>query len=154
MSHFSFWYDTDWQISEFEQLYNTPAIDTADFAVEKARIVLELKTFIRVMTDALIDFYSLRKDLTCKENREAFELFVLNHLLSGPVYIFMFNILSLARLEDIMMLRIVLDHVDASLPNLNVKEVFQLDLKALLLSQGKDIKEKKTKAKLDAHVPY
>ena len=154
MSHFSFWYDTDWQISEFEQLYNTPAIDAADFAVEKARIVLELKTFIRVMTDALIDFYSLRKDLTCKENREAFELFVLNHLLSGPVYIFMFNILSLARLEDIMMLKIVLDHVDASLPNLNVKEVFQLDLKALLLSQGKDINEKKTKEKLDAHVPY
>ena len=75
-----------------------------EFAREKARVILELKTFIEIYKTAVADFYSLEKDMKSRVNKEILQNFALSSILCGPIYVFIFNILSLSKVDEILKL--------------------------------------------------
>ena len=50
-----------------------------------------------------------------------------SQILAGPVYILVFNLISIANFEEMQKLEVIFQNADINLAGLQVKEVFQLD---------------------------
>lgn len=57
------------------------------------------------------------------------ENFVTSLILTGPVYLLVFNLISLSNYEQMQKLEIIVQNAFVNLGNLQVREVFQLDVK-------------------------
>ena len=56
------------------------------------------------------------------------ENFVTSQILVGPVYLLVFNLISLSNYEQMQKLEIIVQNALVNLGNLQVREVFQLDV--------------------------
>ena len=61
-------------------------------------------------------------------------------ILSGPLYIFVYNLMSLSEFDKLQRLDIIIQNAQVNLANLQVKEVFQLNeaFKASILEGAND----------------
>ena len=66
---------------------------------EKARCIVEIKTFMRVIQETLIDVYGLQEFDKSRTNSEQLENFVTALILTGPLYIFIYNLISLSEFD-------------------------------------------------------
>ena len=91
--------------------------------------MVEIKTFIEIFKQTIIEFYRIEEMVTTNKqrvNREMLDNFVTSLVLSGPLYVFVFAILGISYYEDVQKLQIIIQNANVSLQTLNVREVFQL----------------------------
>jgi hypothetical protein len=91
--------------------------------------MIELKTFMEIFKQTLVDFFRIHHMIDGNKqrvNREMLDNFVTSLVLSGPLYIFVFAILGVTNYEQIMKLQIIIENANVSLQSLKVKDVFQL----------------------------
>ena len=71
-------------------------LDFVQLKKDRARCIIELKTFIFVIQETLVEVYSLQELVKTRVNAEQLENFVASLLLSGPIYILIYNLISLS----------------------------------------------------------
>jgi len=77
--------------------------------------------------ETLIEIYELQSFVRSRVNNEQLENFVTSLVLSGPVYILIYNLISLSEFDQIQKLEIIIKNAQVSLATLQVNEVFQLN---------------------------
>ena len=77
--------------------------------------------------ETLIEIYELQSFVRSRVNNEQLENFVTSLVLSGPVYILIYNLISLSEFDQIQKLEIKIKNAQVSLATLQVNEVFQLN---------------------------
>ena len=68
---------------------------------ERARCIIELKTFILVIQETLIEVYGLQELIKSRTNNEQLENFVTALVLTGPIYILIYNLISLSEFDKL-----------------------------------------------------
>ena len=101
--------------------------DAAKFKSEAARCILEIKTFICILTETIKRFYRIEKRVKSRCAKEQLENFITSQILAGPVYLLVFNLISMANFEEMQKLEVIIENAQVNLANLQVKEVFQLN---------------------------
>ena len=79
------------------------------------------------MKETIKKFYRIEKRVQSRVAQEQLENFVTSQILAGPVYILVFNLISIANFEEMQKLEVIFQNADINLAGLQVKEVFQLD---------------------------
>lgn len=74
--------------------------------------------------ETLIEIYELQSFVRSRVNNEQLENFVTSLVLSGPVYILIYNLISLSEFDQIQKLEIIIKNAQVSLATLQVNEVF------------------------------
>ena len=100
---------------------NTGQIDLFDaskFKTEADRCILELKTFICILTETIKRFYNIEKRVTSRVAKEQLENFVTSQILAGPVYLLLFNLISMANFEEMQKLEVIVQNSNVNLANL------------------------------------
>ena len=93
---------------------------------------------MQVIQETLIEVYGLQEQVRSRTNNEQLENFVTALILSGPLYIFIYNLISLSEFDQLQKLDIIVQNAQVNLANLQVKEVFQLskDYKQTIIAEG------------------
>ena len=75
---------------------------------ERERCVVELKTFICTIQETLIEVYNLQNLVRSRVNNEQLQNFVTSLVLSGPVYLLMYNLIILSEYDQVQKLSIII----------------------------------------------
>ena len=70
------------------------------FKTECARCVLEIKVFISIIKETVIRFYRIDERVKSRVAKEQVENFITSQILAGPVYLLIFNLISLSNFEQ------------------------------------------------------
>ena len=68
---------------------------------ERARCIIELKSFCFVIIETLIEVYGLQSLIKSRVNAEQLENFVTSLVLSGPIYILLYNVIGLSEYDQL-----------------------------------------------------
>ena len=71
-------------------------MNVAFYGQEKVRLILEIKIFVAVLMETVIEFYELHQMVKKRVNKDQLENFVTAQVLSGPVYVLLFCTLALS----------------------------------------------------------
>ena len=75
-------------------------LDAEKFKVETARCILEVKVFIHVIKETVVRFYQMEDRVQSRVAKEQLENFITSQILAGPLYILIFNLVSLNNFEQ------------------------------------------------------
>ena len=75
---------------------------------ERERCVVEVKTFIFTVQETLVEVYNLQNLVRSRVNNEQLQNFVTSLILSGPVYLLMYNLISLSEYDQVQKLSIII----------------------------------------------
>ena len=73
--------------------------DHERFKTECNRCVLEVKVFISIIKETIVRFYRIEDRVQSRIAKEMVENFVTSQILAGPVYLMIFNLISLSNFE-------------------------------------------------------
>ena len=104
--------------SEDEEKEEKDLFNQEYYRKEKARIIVEIKTFMAIFQQTMTEFFGLESQVKPRVNREMMDNFITSLVLSGPLYVFVFNILALSNQEDISKLQIIVQNANVSLQSL------------------------------------
>ena len=93
-------------------------VDPNAFTKDKARVIVEIKTFMLIYQQTLVEFFEIKESVSGKQNRvnrEMLENFITSLVLSGPIYIFMYCLLGIGNYEQIQKLQIIVQGANVSL---------------------------------------
>lgn len=66
------------------------------YKLHASRCLVELNTFITIIYETVVAYYELRSSLASGMKRQQIEHLVKSLVLQGPVYVFIYNIMSLS----------------------------------------------------------
>lgn len=118
--------ETNFTGIEIEDIVGKSKINCSLYRREAQRCIKELKVFIKIICEVIIDFYDLKEVARPNICREQLDNFVTNQVLSDAIYIFLFNLITMSQLNEIKKLSFIFQHAHINLKSLLVKEVFQL----------------------------
>lgn len=74
-------------------------LDFEELKKEKSRCIIELKSFAFVIQECLVELYGMADLVKSRVHMELLHNFVTSLVLSGPIYIFIFNLIALGEYE-------------------------------------------------------
>ena len=102
-------------------------VSQAELKVEAQRCIKELKIFMSILYSTLEAFYGIDSLLKqSRLSREQLENYCTSLVLDDVVYIYMYNLITLAQLDQVQKLESILKTQRVDLASLPVKEVFHL----------------------------